>query len=440
MSTNDTGKIELDIERRRLSRAGEEITLAPQDWAVLENLDRNVGNMVTRDELIEEVWGAGSNTSLDKSISNIRIALGQIRKGQRYDRKLKPSSEYWIETVHGKGFIFRRPAIQSTDYTSIPLEQTEFVSRINNKGINYVEHLEHEFTKDTKRRLITLWGRIGVGKSRTALEVRNRLRDRHGFKCIWSSARGRNFYFQTLLKDIVRELNSGAELEILDELARRANTNLALGLLKKVEGRCLIVLDDLDKMDPDEEQACLDWLSEYAPCCTLVTSNHRTQFNNIQLQEMSDKEAEEFVKQLIVQMVPEEEIRFTAKEVIKTLNTTAPLFLVDGVSWLGRGYSLDDAPKLVFGSKAESRQELLRRQIGENAYRIMEVLFHFVKRDASYEALIESSGLSDNREQFEAALSTLTRFGLITRRVASNRIALDEHARHIREKEIEVSS
>jgi len=436
--TEQSDNIELNIERRRLYRNGEAQSLTPQDWEVLELLDKKARNVVTCDELINKVWDdMVDNSSVEQSISHIRKALGMTKTGQRYSRQPPTKYVYWVERVPKKGFVFWKPIVQPVRRSPTPFQQADFVQRNRKEdGRNYLEHLEEAFTNSKQPKVMTLWGRMGVGKTTVAFQLRNRLRDGHGFKCVWSSARSGNYYFDTLLRDIVRELGSIPDSEI--PLAE--NPDFVLHLLEETKDPCLIILDDIDKMDPEEESICLSWITSLERCSSLITSNHKTNLNDIQLEEMTDDEAERFVNYLISLKISENKAAYSAKEVIKVLGTRNPLFLEDGVKWLGFGFDLKFITKKVFGGqggrddyiKLKNRLKSLRQQVGEDAYKLSDVLFRLFRRGAPLEAMRDLPGFSGDTGRFEEALSKLVTYGLVS--LASGRVALHEQERHMREK------
>ena len=89
--------IELDLIQRRVTRAGTEIALLPQEYKLLEYLLRNAGSVVTRSMLLEQVWGIhfDPQTSVVEShISRLRSKLSQ-----------GAATEY-IRTIRGSGYMF----------------------------------------------------------------------------------------------------------------------------------------------------------------------------------------------------------------------------------------------------------------------------------------------------------------------------------------------
>ena len=90
----------LDVSERRLLRSGTTLPLTEKVFETLCVLVRRGGNLVTKDELIEQVWPNAivEENNLDKSISRLRKLLGE-EKGTRE----------FIETVRGHGYRFVAP-------------------------------------------------------------------------------------------------------------------------------------------------------------------------------------------------------------------------------------------------------------------------------------------------------------------------------------------
>ena len=91
------GAYELDPARFRLARGGEEVSVEPQVFDVLKFLIENRERVVSRDDLIEAVWGGriASDATLSSRISAARHAVGDSGEAQAV-----------IRTVHKRGFRF----------------------------------------------------------------------------------------------------------------------------------------------------------------------------------------------------------------------------------------------------------------------------------------------------------------------------------------------
>ncbi len=89
--------LEIDISRRQLRRDGVVEHVEPQVFDVLAYLASNAGRMVSREELMDEVWGTRFVTAaaVSSRIRSARAATGDDGKRQAV-----------IRTVHGRGFEF----------------------------------------------------------------------------------------------------------------------------------------------------------------------------------------------------------------------------------------------------------------------------------------------------------------------------------------------
>jgi len=94
------GDLELDPRRRTVIRAGEPIRLLPREFALLEYLMRNRGQVVTRTMLLENVW----DYHFDPQTNVVDVHVSRLRA--KVDR---PFSEPLIETVRGVGYRLRDP-------------------------------------------------------------------------------------------------------------------------------------------------------------------------------------------------------------------------------------------------------------------------------------------------------------------------------------------
>jgi two-component system response regulator MprA len=84
---------------REVSRAGRGIELTRTEYAILEMLMRNAGRVVTRDALIESVWGGTSDiesNTLDAFVRLLRAKIdepGLIRTTRGVGYSLKKEAE-----------------------------------------------------------------------------------------------------------------------------------------------------------------------------------------------------------------------------------------------------------------------------------------------------------------------------------------------------------
>jgi two-component system, OmpR family, response regulator len=93
------GDLELDEEHWTVHRAGTAIELSPTEFRLLAYLMRNQGRMLTRQQLLENVWGwefAGQSQVVETYVSYLR-------------RKLDPLGPPLIHTQRGVGYSLRPP-------------------------------------------------------------------------------------------------------------------------------------------------------------------------------------------------------------------------------------------------------------------------------------------------------------------------------------------
>ena len=90
--------VELDPETRRAWRAGREIVLSRKEFDLVEALMSRAGDIVTRDELMRNVW----HTNFWTSSKTIDVHLGWVRRKLGDDTR-RPTL---ITTIRGKGLRF----------------------------------------------------------------------------------------------------------------------------------------------------------------------------------------------------------------------------------------------------------------------------------------------------------------------------------------------
>jgi DNA-binding response OmpR family regulator len=101
----DLGRVQVDLAGHRLMRDGEPLPLKPKAFELLAFLLRHPGQVFTRDQLLEHVWGydyAGETRTVDVHVHWLRSRIEE-----------DPGSPAFIHTVRGVGYVFRRPATGS---------------------------------------------------------------------------------------------------------------------------------------------------------------------------------------------------------------------------------------------------------------------------------------------------------------------------------------
>jgi DNA-binding winged helix-turn-helix (wHTH) protein len=102
------GELVVDLAARRITRqsrtAGAEgqgacIRLTPTEWRLLEALVRSPGRLLSRQQLLAEVWGPG----YDRATGNLRLFMTQLRRKLEPD----PARPRWLITEPGVGYRFQ---------------------------------------------------------------------------------------------------------------------------------------------------------------------------------------------------------------------------------------------------------------------------------------------------------------------------------------------
>ena len=92
------GPVKMDVERHTVEINGETVSLPLKEFDLLEFLLRNAGRVLTREQLIDRVWGSdyvGDTKTLDVHVKRLRSKL-----------EPKPSSPKYLLTVRGLGYKY----------------------------------------------------------------------------------------------------------------------------------------------------------------------------------------------------------------------------------------------------------------------------------------------------------------------------------------------
>lgn len=172
--------VELDTDRREIRLDGEEVLVQPQVFDLLALLAANSDRMLTKEELLDTIWGDRfvSESALSSRVKTARQAVGDNGRDQNI-----------IRTVHGRGFALVAevstfdPTDQSmssdqngggaaeTPSNNLPRRRSLLIGR----EAEIARALEKLSTSD----LVSIVGTGGVGKTSVAIEVAHRAQDVH---------------------------------------------------------------------------------------------------------------------------------------------------------------------------------------------------------------------------------------------------------------------
>ena len=93
------GPLRIDLAGRRVNCRGKDIELQPKQFELLTYLTRNRGTVLTRDQLLQNVWGydyVGDTRTVDVHMRWLREKLEE-----------DPANPKLLQTVRGVGYCFR---------------------------------------------------------------------------------------------------------------------------------------------------------------------------------------------------------------------------------------------------------------------------------------------------------------------------------------------
>jgi DNA-binding response OmpR family regulator len=93
--------VTIDLAGHRLVRDGADLPVKPKAFELLAFLVRNPGQVFSRDQLLEKVWGydyAGETRTVDVHVHWLRSAI-----------EADPSQPQYLQTVRGVGYVLRLP-------------------------------------------------------------------------------------------------------------------------------------------------------------------------------------------------------------------------------------------------------------------------------------------------------------------------------------------
>lgn len=95
------GDLTVDLARRRVNRAGEEIQLTRTEYNLFQELIKHRNQVMTHEKLLTEVWGAAYRDDIDY----LRAYIRYLRKKIEVD----PTQPQLIKTYQGVGYMIECP-------------------------------------------------------------------------------------------------------------------------------------------------------------------------------------------------------------------------------------------------------------------------------------------------------------------------------------------
>lgn len=101
--TIQSADLELDLLRRRVTRAGKRIDLTAKEFALLELLLRRQGEVLPRSLIASQVW----DMNFDSDTNVVEVAIRRLRA--KIDDDFEPKL---IHTLRGMGYVLEVPELQ----------------------------------------------------------------------------------------------------------------------------------------------------------------------------------------------------------------------------------------------------------------------------------------------------------------------------------------
>jgi two-component system KDP operon response regulator KdpE len=95
----ESGDLRIDVDRRVVTRGGDDVRLTPTEFDLLKTLVANAGRVLTHGYLLRTVWGP----QYDGESQLVRVFIGQLRRKIERD----PARPAHIVTEPGVGYRFR---------------------------------------------------------------------------------------------------------------------------------------------------------------------------------------------------------------------------------------------------------------------------------------------------------------------------------------------
>jgi two-component system KDP operon response regulator KdpE len=93
-----TADFVIDLSAAKVERDGAEVHLTPTEWALVEQLVRNPGRLLTQRWLLQHVWGP----QYERETNYLRVYMAQLRRKLEPD----PSRPRYFLTEPGMGYRF----------------------------------------------------------------------------------------------------------------------------------------------------------------------------------------------------------------------------------------------------------------------------------------------------------------------------------------------
>ncbi len=252
----------IDLQRGKVHRSDAIESLTTKEIELLRYLAAHPGELVTRDDLLVEVWGYAEGVTSRAADT----AMRRLRTKVEAD----PAEPDHLTTVYGAGYRFipgsSAPIVPPSPAPELALPNEEMPLIGRGEFLAQLDQL-----RTSNARLITLLGPGGMGKSRLALAHLHKSRE-HYPGGIWRIDTGDGLPIVVFLQGLCLQLGIQPTPETsIDSLNDQITTELS------TRGTALLLTDNFDEDRDPILAAVKTWLQSMPHLHVLITCRARTQ-------------------------------------------------------------------------------------------------------------------------------------------------------------------
>ncbi|MDQ7027872.1 MAG: winged helix-turn-helix domain-containing protein, partial [Anaerolineae bacterium] len=253
------GDLDIDFAAYRLYRHGELVRLTRTEWSLLRELVNHKNQVLSHNQLLHRVWGNEYNNESDY----VHTYVSRLRRKLEHDT----SNPQYIITEPGIGYRFQ--ADDSRAIVNPPPEPSDGVKAINPLPQRVDDRFTGRETEqqtllellDKRTRLISIYGRAGIGKTALVCKVLAQLQTSQVSKTqmaidgmVFLSAASTGIGMARIFADFGRLLGEDKNQAVSGELAQRITA-----LLERLSrGNYILLLDNLESVQNGATGELLD--------------------------------------------------------------------------------------------------------------------------------------------------------------------------------------
>jgi DNA-binding winged helix-turn-helix (wHTH) protein/tetratricopeptide (TPR) repeat protein len=265
------GEFVFDPDRHLLRKNGELIKVDPQQLSLLACLVASPGHLLTREEILNQVWEGRAVTS-----SALSVAVAKLRKVLGGEGK-----QTYIENRYGRGYRFVMPVHMADASLELPASSDDGVGATPLVGREDVcaQLLQTlESCRAGHGTMCALIGEAGIGKTRVAEVLEDAARGR-GMRTAWarfSMAEGAPplFPFVQALRELSLEGFADEVLTTMESLAQSQAERTPLSAAGPLSAELIHGSSALLHRMLDQISQCLSRVSQRSPLLLIVDDVH----------------------------------------------------------------------------------------------------------------------------------------------------------------------